>query len=70
MKTIPPTISCFQEIIKIINKNKAGILCTNKPTAIWLAVDSGSKISSENNIKKIMNIIDNILGAQYKYLLA
>ena len=69
IKIIPPTISCFHDIIKIINKNNAGMLCINKPSAICQAVRPGSKTSNENIIKKRTNIIPNILGVQYINLL-
>ena len=39
IKTIPPTISYFHEIIKMSSKNKAGILCINKPTIICQMVN-------------------------------
>jgi len=64
IKPIPPTISYFREIIKIIVKINAGILCINKPTTICQAVNPIPKISNENIIKKRTNITPNIRGAQ------
>ena len=34
IKTIPPTISCFQDISKTINKTSEGILCINNPRIV------------------------------------
>lgn len=34
MKAIPPTISYFQEIIKIIKRIRLGMLCMNKPKIV------------------------------------
>jgi len=69
IKTIPPTISYFHEIIKKINKINEGILCINKLMIICQTVSPGSKISNENIIKKRIKIIPKILGVQYINLL-
>ena len=69
MKTIPPTISCFQEIIRTINKTKTGILCMNNPRTVPQKSYCASKISKENMARKRRNKIDKILGAQYTNLL-
>jgi len=69
IKTTPPTISRFQDIIRTANKTNAGILCISKPTTICQKLKPGSKTSKENNAKKHINIIDRILGVQYRYLL-
>jgi hypothetical protein len=69
IKTIPPTISCFQDIIRVINKINTGILCINNPTTICQKFNSGEITSNENKAKKQINIIDRILGVQYTNLL-
>jgi hypothetical protein len=69
MKTTPPTISYFQEIIRTINKTKTGILCMNNPRTVPQKSYCASKISSENMARKRRNKIDRILGAQYINLL-
>ena len=69
IKAIPPTISYFQDINRTINKTSAGILCINNPTAICQKLNSGEITSNENNAKKHINIMDRILGVQYKLLL-
>jgi len=65
IKTIPPTISCFQDIKRITNKINTGILCINNPTTICQKLNSGEITSNENNAKKQIKIIDRILGVQY-----
>lgn len=64
MKAIPPTISCFQEIIKIIIRANDGMLCINNPTIVPQKPYPLSNMSKENRLKKRINIIDNILGVQ------
>ena len=69
IKAIPPTISYFQDIHKIINKINTGILCINNPNNIWEKLNPGSKTSKENIAKNNRNIIDKILGVQYTNLM-
>lgn len=69
MKIIPPTHSYFQEIIRTAIKINTGILCMNSPTNASLRFDAESKTSRDIKAAKQINIIDNILGAQYTNLL-
>lgn len=64
-KVIAPTISCFHDIIKTIDKIMDGILCINKPINVCQKFNPESKISKENSAKNKINMIDKILGAQY-----
>jgi len=59
----------FQEIIKAIVKINTGILCINNLNNICSRGNSGEITSKENNAKKRMKAIDNILGVQYINLL-
>jgi len=68
IKTIPPTISCFQDINRTINKTNAGILCTNNPNTVSQKPNFMSKTSKENMAKNSIKIIDKILGVQYTNL--
>ena len=68
IKATPPTISCFQDIIKTAKRINTGILCMNNPTAICQKLNSGEMTSNENNAKKHIKIIERILGVQYIYL--
>lgn len=69
IKTIPPTISCFQDIATTAVRMRVGILCINRPIAICWKFESSEKTSNDNIAKNRMNIIDKTLGAQYRYLL-
>jgi hypothetical protein len=69
IKTIPPTISCFQDINKTINKINTGILCINNPSTVPQKPNFISKISKEKMAKNSIKIIDKILGVQYTDLL-
>lgn len=64
IKTIPPTISYFHDIINTITNINAGMLCINKPIMMSLAVAPGVNTSSENIAKNIINNIDITLGTQ------
>lgn len=64
IKNIAPTISCFQDINKIIDNINTGILCIKRPIIISFAVAVGVITSNENKAKNNMKIIDNILGVQ------
>lgn len=64
MKNIPPTISCFQEIKRIINKIKVGMLCINNPRIICQKVNSEEKTSKENKEMNTTKSIERILGVQ------
>lgn len=68
MKTIPPTISRFHDIMRTASKMSAGILCMNNPKTICQKLNPGEKTSNENIAKKQMNNIDKILGVQYMNL--
>ena len=69
VKMTPPTISCFQDINRTINKINTGILCINNPNIVSQKPNFISKISKENIAKNSIKIIDKILGVQYINLL-
>jgi len=69
MKAIPPTISCFHDINKIISKINTGMLCINNPSKICQKLNSGEKTSNDISAKNSKNMIVNILGVQYNPLL-
>jgi hypothetical protein len=69
IKAIPPTISCFQETNRTINKINDGILCITNPKIVCQNPRFISKTSSEKRARKRMNSIDKILGVQYTNLL-
>ena len=69
IKAIPPTISYFQDISSTTNNTSVGILCISNPTTVCQKLNSEEKTSNDINAKKNMNIMDNILGAQYTNLL-
>ena len=64
IKAIPPTISYFQEINRIINKISAGILCMKNPNIVCQKLNPVPKTSSDIKAKKQINIMDKILGVQ------
>jgi len=64
IKKIPPTISYFQDITRMINKKREDKLCINNPSIVPQKPRFISKISRENNAKNKINIIDKILGVQ------
>jgi len=69
IKTIPPTISYFQEINRTINKINTGILWINSPNIVCQKLSSEEKTSKDIKARKMRNIIDRILGVQYTNLL-
>ena len=69
IKTIPPTISCFQDIHKTINKINTGTLCINNPMSICQKLNSEEITSRDINAKKRIKSIAKILGVQYRNLL-
>lgn len=68
IKAIPPTISRFQDISKIIDRINTGILCIINPNIVPQKLKFDSKTSKENIAKNRIKIIDRILGDQYKNL--
>lgn len=64
MKAIPPTISCFQDIKRTTSKINVGILCINSAPIVCQKLSSGEKTSKDIKAKKIIKIIDSILGVQ------
>lgn len=64
VKTVPPTMGRFQEIIKIMSKINTGILCISMPPKISQMDLPGSIMSRENNDRNIKSKIDKILGVQ------
>ncbi|MCR4285214.1 MAG: hypothetical protein NUV97_04210 [archaeon] len=64
IKAIPPTHSYFQEINKITNKRKDGILWRNSAKIVCQKLSPIPKTSKEKRAKKQINIIDKILGVQ------
>jgi len=64
IKAMPPTISCFQDINRTINKISAGILCMNNPRIVSQKPNPVPRTSKENIAKNRMKMIDRVLGAQ------
>ena len=69
IKTIPPTISYFQDIHRIIARTNTGILCIKSPNIVPQKPRFSSKTSSENIVRKRRNSIHRIRGVQYINLL-
>lgn len=67
-KAMPPTISCFQDITRMIIRKKEGMLCISNPTIIPQKPSFMSKTSSENKERNRMNRIANTLGDQKRNL--
>ncbi len=64
MNVMPPTISYFQDINRMISKISAGILCINSASTVGQNLEVFSKTSKENIAKKRIKIIANIRGVQ------
>ncbi len=69
IKAIPPTISYFHEIIRIIVRIIEGILCMNNPRIVPQKDNFMSNMSRLKRLRKSMKIIASIRGAQYTNLL-
>ena len=64
MKTIPPIVSHFQEIIRIVVRIRAGILCIRKPISFLPSGSFPPNTSNENIVINRIAIIVKILGIQ------